>query len=112
MSQRKNTIRAKIKSCFLCGFEFQNIAQKILHRINKHKNSSENNVVVLCEDCRKYIQIHCEDNIYAVYAPIASRRMYFHGLGKNYRAIIMSKIRYFKNKDERNESKKESYDNS
>ena len=105
MSQRKNSIRAKIKYCFLCGLEFENIFQKILHRINRHKNSCENNVVVICEECRKYIQVHCEDNVYSVYVPIASRRNYFDGLSKNYKYMIMSKMRYFKNKDVKNEQK-------
>ena len=107
MSQRKNNIRSKVNTCFLCGSRFENISQKKLHRINKKKNSSINNVVVLCDECKKYIQKYCGDNIYLAYTPKHNRKIYFRDLGKDYRAIIMSKIRYFRNKDKDNEIKKE-----
>lgn len=99
MSRRKNNIRAKIRTCFLCGLEFESSEQKILHRINKGKNSSQNNVVVICENCRKHIQVHYDGDIWKLYSPISVRKKYFSILGNKYRTTIMSKIRYFKYKD-------------
>jgi len=88
-------------------FALPKVIKNMLHRINKKKNSSINNVVVLCDECKKYIQKYCGDNIYLAYTPKHNRKIYFRDLGKDYRAIIMSKIRYFRNKDKDNEVKKE-----
>ncbi len=100
MSKRKNELKSKINTCFICGYRFNKLSEKHSHRINKNKGILENNIVVLCENCKKSLQ-NTGTTIYSIYIPKEIKERYFSNIDISQKQIIMRKIRYFRKKYEK-----------
>lgn len=98
--KRKNTTKNKITTCFLCGYKFKDLKEKQAHRINTKKGYLDNNIVILCENCKKSLQNDKKLSIYTTKLDKNIKNMYFSTLDKDTRQVILAKIRYFRSKNE------------
>lgn len=99
MGKKKNELKNKFNYCFSCGCELEHVEDKIIHRINKYKNVSENNIVILCKDCKKYFSSG-EYKIYDIKIPKEILKKYFINLDKKYKKIILMSLQYQRDKYE------------
>lgn len=45
-----------VDCCFVCGKTLYSLEEKICHRLNPKKRFKPNNVIIVCEDCKRKIQ--------------------------------------------------------
>lgn len=96
MSKRKNELKNKINNCYLCGVEFISLKEKHGHRINPKKGNLENNLVILCANCKKYLQNNKEVKVYNISICKEIRDKYFSNIPNKNKQILLSKIREFR----------------
>jgi len=97
--KRKNFQKNKVNTCFLCGYEFKSLKEKHAHRINVKKGYLDNNIVILCENCKKSLQNDTNHTIYTIKLDKNIKNKYFSTLDKDIKQIILGKIRYFRSKN-------------
>jgi len=93
MSQKKNSIKNNIYSCFFCGKDLQNIEEKIIHRINQKKGITRNNIVILCPQCKYKFSLG-KFKIFLVEISKEILNKYFKNQDKNYKKIILRALQY------------------
>ena len=107
--KRKNRLKNNINFCFICAKKFKNIKEKHGHRINPKKGNSENNLVILCEQCKKYFQNNRDIKVYEIKISKEVRDKYFSNIDNKNKQIILQKIREFRwrkiNDDKKNSNR-------
>ena len=93
MSQKKNSIKNSIYSCFFCGKDLDNISDKIIHRINQKKGVTRNNIVILCPLCKYKFSLG-RLKIFLVEIEKTILNKYFKNQNKNCKKIILSALQY------------------
>ena len=98
MGKHKNNIKNKFDTCFCCGKKLETIEDKIIHRINKNKGVSKNNIVILCKNCKYKFSLGGL-KLYNIIITKEILKEYFRNLEKNYKNIILKSLQYqrFKN---------------
>lgn len=94
--KKKNKLKQNVSSCFMCGKDFNSLQEKHGHRINPKKGNCENNLVILCEKCKRRLQNKRDIKIYQIKIKREVKDKYFSKLDKDKRYVILQKLREFK----------------
>lgn len=101
--KKKNKLKQNVSSCFMCGKDFDSLKEKHGHRINPKKGNCENNLVILCEKCKRKLQNKKDLKIYDIRICKYVRDKYFSQLDKDKKHIILQKLREFKKRSSEHE---------
>lgn len=87
--KHKNKLKSLVDCCFLCGKPLKKLEEKIGHRINPKKGNTQNNLLVVCSECKKKLQ-----KLSIIEFKPQSRivEKYFKKLGIETKKIILQKL--------------------
>ena len=87
--KRKNKLKSLVDCCFVCGKQLNDLKDKVGHRINPKKGNTKNNLLVVCEKCKKLLQKISLGDI-KPQANIVDK--YFKNLGIDCKKVILQKL--------------------
>jgi hypothetical protein len=90
---QKRRIKRETSKCFLCGCNFSGYKDKNSFKLNKNKNHSIGNTIVLCEEC-----LECIKADYTLFFNVKFKDILKTVGSKKIANILIKKIYRMKNK--------------